>query len=938
VKTSRRRAWLAMTVATTVLLSTLAFLYAKTQRFGESDYFENVALLRHLKQLDAQWELDVLKSRIGINRHYDALADTQGELSQLLEKLEAGLETQTHIETAALAKSRAVLQRVIREKGVLIEQFKSNNSVLRNSLVFLPTAAEDVQQLVGKNVAGAQPASRQAATGVNKLLLASMLYSQSPSGDRGAEIQSELSRLETGLSLVPPDIRDRLTIFSAHVRAILREQKVVNELLAGIAAMPTAALVDEISNALTVEHQRSSVQGEQYRQYLLIFSVVLMALLLYAAARLVRSHSVITRVNQELHSSNENLEQRVQARTRALNDSESQLHQITDAVPALIAYIDADQRFQFHNLAYEERFGLKRDQIRGKTMREMMGDELYQTERSRIEEALGGYAVQYDRVQQTADGQLRDYFMQYFPRYGEDENEGTVEGFFSLGTDVTELKRVDRMKSEFVSTVSHELRTPLTSIRGSLGLIVGGVAGELPAMAKNLVGIATNNCERLIRLINDILDSEKIESGKMRFDLQQVELQALLAQALTANEGFAGQHKVKLALDAPAEVVRVSVDSDRLIQVVTNLLSNAVKFSPPQSCVHIRLLCSDGRVRVEVADSGPGIPEEFRKRIFQKFSQADTSDTRQKGGTGLGLNISRAIVERMGGSMGFTTETGVGTVFFFELPETIPLPVQDRERDSSSARPLILVCEDDPDIARLINLMLDKGGFDSDMVHSAEEALEQVARRPYAAMTVDLNLPEQDGVSLIRALRRQDATQDLPIVVVSANAEEGQLEFNTQPLAVSTWLEKPIDENLLILSLQRAIANMAEGKPRILHVEDDLDIQRIAAAIAQDFATFEFASTLQEARAQLGSRHYDLVLLDLTLKDGSGWGLLDTIEALDPAPPVVVFSARDVDTRDSERADAVLVKAHTSNEELIRTLQRVLDESRWGTIHPPLSA
>jgi CheY-like chemotaxis protein len=223
------------------------------------------------------------------------------------------------------------------------------------------------------------------------------------------------------------------------------------------------------------------------------------------------------------------------------------------------------------------------------------------------------------------------------------------------------------------------------------------------------------------------------------------------------------------------------------------------------------------------------------------------------------------------------------------------------------------------------------------MVHSAEQALEQVTLMPYAAMTVDLNLPEQDGISLIRALRREEATKNLPIVVVSANAEQGELEFNTQPLAVSTWLEKPIDENLLILSLHRAIGNMAEGRPRILHVEDDLDIQRIAAAIAQDFATFEFATTLREARDQLASRRYDLVLLDLTLKDGSGWGLLDTIEALDIVPPVVVFSARDVEPAQSQRAEAVLVKAHTSNEQLIRTLQRVLDDSLWGTVHPPLT-
>ena len=245
--------------------------------------------------------------------------------------------------------------------------------------------------------------------------------------------------------------------------------------------------------------------------------------------------------------------------------------------------------------------------------------------------------MQYDRVQKTANGQLRDYVMKYLPRYGEDEDEGKVLGFFVLGADVTELKRLERMKGEFISSVSHELRMPLVSIRGTLGLIAGGVAGELPAMVKNLVGIATNNSERLIRLLNDIIDSETIESGTMHFELRPVELLPLLAQAIAASEGFASQHNVKLVLDGPAEAVSVNVDHDRLSQVIANLLSNAVKFSPPAASVRIRLLRLDnGRVRVEVADSGPGIPEEFGKRIFQSGPQADAPDTQLKDGTGPG--------------------------------------------------------------------------------------------------------------------------------------------------------------------------------------------------------------------------------------------------------------------------------------------------------------
>jgi C4-dicarboxylate-specific signal transduction histidine kinase len=314
-----------MAAVTAALLSVLVFLYAKTQSFGESDYFENVALLRHLKQLDAQWELAVLKSKIGINTHYDPLADSLIELSQLLEKLKTDMGIQKHDEAAALAEDRAALFRVVQEKAVLIEQFKSNNSVLRNSLVFLPTAAADVEQSIGKTSGNAQPAARSTLISVNKLLLASMLYSQSASDDRGAEIQAELSQLEAASQVLPSDVRERLDIFGAHVRTILREQKVVNQLLGRITVVPAATHIDEINNTLSGEQQRATVQSEQYREYLLIFSAVLVALLLYAAVRLVRSHAVINRVNKELHSANENLEQRVQERTHELRQAQSEL-------------------------------------------------------------------------------------------------------------------------------------------------------------------------------------------------------------------------------------------------------------------------------------------------------------------------------------------------------------------------------------------------------------------------------------------------------------------------------------------------------------------------------------------------------------------------------------------------------------------------------------
>ncbi|MDI1274363.1 PAS domain S-box protein [Polaromonas sp.] len=497
-----------------------------------------------------------------------------------------------------------------------------------------------------------------------------------------------------------------------------------------------------------------------------------------------------------------------------LRDSEEQLRQLTDNVPALMAYVDSDTRFQFHNKAYEEVFGLPREKIDGRTLLEITGPEFYKQISRHVQEALSGYAVRYEREQVTASGERREYVMSYFPRYGEGDEEDKVIGFFSLGTDVTELKRIDRMKSEFVSIVSHELRTPLTSIRGSLGLVSGGVAGALPERAKSLVEIAKNNCERLIRLINDILDSEKIESGKMQFELQPLELLPLLQRTLADNEGFAAQHQVKLALHAPRQPLKALVDSDRLLQVMTNLLSNAIKFSPAQGTVLVMLGRHAGRLRVEVSDTGPGIPEEFRQRIFQKFSQADSSDTRQKGGTGLGLAISKAIVERMEGSLGFTSKVDVGTTFYFELPEWREAPPVTAPMSLDGInRPRILVCEDDPDVARLIGMMLDKAGFDADIAHTAAQARDYLKMESYAAMTVDVQLPYENGLDLIRSLRQEKRTADLPVLVLSVTAAEARLHAGNT-LAVSAWLEKPIDEQRLLASLRQAIDGRRAARGR----------------------------------------------------------------------------------------------------------------------------
>ncbi|WP_124948648.1 CHASE domain-containing protein [Sulfuriferula thiophila] len=239
--------------------------------------------------------------------------------------------------------------------------------------------------------------------------------------------------------------------------------------------------------------------------------------------------------------------------------------------------------------------------------------------------------------------------------------------FIGLVRDITERKRVEQMKREFVSTVSHELRTPLTSINGALGLLAGGALGEMPDQAKQMIAMAHKNSLRLSSLINDLLDMDKLVAGKMTLDLQDQPLMPLLEQALESIRAYGEQYNVEFQLIV-REDVTVRVDSGRIIQVLNNFLSNAAKFSPQGGRVEIAVRRIDNIVRVEVIDHGAGVPAEFRERVFQKFSQADSSDTRQKGGTGLGLAISKELIERMGGVIGFESVAGQGTCFYFELP------------------------------------------------------------------------------------------------------------------------------------------------------------------------------------------------------------------------------------------------------------------------------
>lgn len=482
-------------------------------------------------------------------------------------------------------------------------------------------------------------------------------------------------------------------------------------------------------------------------------------------------------------------------------------------------------------------------------------------------------------------------------------------------------EKANAAKSSFLSTVSHELRTPLTSIRGSLGLVSAGVAGVLPPKAENLVRIAHTNSERLVRLINDILDMEKIESGKMMFEMQRHPLRPIVEQAIETANNYMPDRRIRIVLvdDAPGSVV--DVDADRMHQVVTNLLSNAIKFSPPAGIVQMRLAYLDHHVEIAVSDQGAGIPLAFRDRIFGKFEQADSSSTREKGGTGLGLSITKALVQHMSGAIGFETTDGAGTTFKVTLPLAADnAPVRSASLETREPR-RILICEDDAETASIIAKLLARDGYGTDLAPDFSSAQSLLRDRTYAAIALDIDLAGDSGVRLFNEVRNSHHNGNIPVIVLSAAPDEARKSLNGAAVGIIDWLAKPVDPERLHASVQKIVAAPSHHRPRILHVEDDRDVLEVMAAGLGSDVAMTFAHNLAEARAQLAAQSFELVILDIGLPDGSG---LDLLGELDDATPVIIFSASDLDGVLARKVKSVMTKTKRSEIDVARSVRAIL--------------
>ena len=596
----------------------------------------------------------------------------------------------------------------------------------------------------------------------------------------------------------------------------------------------------------------------------------------------------------------------VQEALQAERASEARLRATADGVNEALALISPEQRVLTVNRRFVELFDVPPDRLIGQRL-----DDLRTLYDQVFEEAEALFAASV-ATSSDAEQQYSRLIEQKWPHHRELLHYSTpvrdADGFLGrlyVFRDVTHEREVDRMKTEFVSLVSHELRTPLTSIKGFTEMVLDGDAGEVNEEVAEYLGIVYSNAERLVALVNDLLDLSRIESGRIQIKAEPVDLAAIVKLVVATMQPKVAEKQQQLSVEMDAAAANVVGDHDKLVQVLTNYVSNAHKYTQAGGAIRIEVGVEGDHARIAVIDNGHGIAPEDQDRLFTRFYRVDSELTREVGGTGLGLSIVKQLVELQGGATGVVSALGAGSTFWFTVPLQADAPAASRAAEPSAVAPVapapvaaaetvpagaypttILVVEDDPDVARLIARHLQKAGYVVREAHSAEDALAAVAAAPPDLITLDLNLPAMQGDELARRLHADPLTSDIPIIVVSALAEDPAL-MNLGAYV----LPKPIDQQALV----GAVAQMLHGPERgpVLVIEDDADVRRLLeAALTAAGLEVVLAADGESGLARAGEQAPSLVLPDLYLPGMDGFAVLRALKEAEATAnvPVIVIS------------------------------------------------
>lgn len=561
-------------------------------------------------------------------------------------------------------------------------------------------------------------------------------------------------------------------------------------------------------------------------------------------------------------------------------------HAILDATSEAVILVAADGRILSANRRLEEFFGLEPDRVIGLNAQE------FREEIERIFGDADALARLMERLVDTTNV-FRADLHQHAPVARElqvysgpvHNAEGGFLGRLFAFRDVTQEREIDRMKNEFVSLVSHELRTPLTSIKGYVDLLAAGEVGDLSEGQLDFLQIVKNNADRLVLLINDILDLSRIEAGKVELKLSPLAIADVLRAVADSFQPQLAAKRQTLTLEVAPRLPRVLADADRLTQVFTNLVSNANKYTPAGGRIMVSAAQIGDELAVAVRDSGIGMTPPELAMLFSKFFRSDRRAAREVGGTGLGLTITRSLVELHHGRIEVQSVPDEGSTFRVLLPITLATPGAAPPPPSPlTGTHRVLVVDDEPDIAKLLRRYLERGGFLVQTATSAAAAWRLVQEAPPDLVTLDINLPDADGFTVLEWLKGDSRTADIPVLLLSVAADEGRGAL----LGAVDFLTKPVQEQVLLARVTQALAERPGHA--ILVADDDAAVRRVMAGHlrAAGYRVLEAADGA-EAVALTRSEHPDLVLLDLRMPNVDGIEALRALSGSSGAPPAPVL-------------------------------------------------